>query len=60
MFGWGEEGNKRYAPRCPRGSGSKIPFEILIHRMDVGLTLVNVEELVDYESTGMAEPLLVS
>src|SRR5262252_6066046 len=27
----GEEGNKRYAPRCPRGSGSKIPFEIPIH-----------------------------
>jgi integrase len=26
----GEEGNKRYAPRCPRGSDSKIPFEILI------------------------------
>src|SRR5437879_13633139 len=31
MFGWGEEGNKRYAPRCLRGSGSKIPFEIPIH-----------------------------
>src|SRR5262249_23847592 len=31
MFGWGEEGNKRYAPHCPRGGGSKIPFEILIH-----------------------------
>ena len=31
MFGWGEEGNKRYAPRYLRGSGSKIPFEIPIH-----------------------------
>src|SRR5262249_16916856 len=31
MFGWGEEGNKRYAPRCPHGGGSKIPFEIPIH-----------------------------
>jgi len=28
--------------------------------MDGGLTLVNVEELGTYESTGMAEHLLVS
>src|SRR5262249_52261938 len=31
MLGWEEAGNKRYAPRCPRGSSSKIPFEIPLH-----------------------------
>jgi len=39
-YGWGEEGNKRYAPRCPRGSGSKIPFEILIHQTTQPIILI--------------------
>src|SRR5262249_10593485 len=26
IFGWREEGNKRYAPRCPCGASGKIAF----------------------------------